>query len=130
MNIDYNYSGIQVKAVFSDNINMLYDMSGTGKSFLFLIIQHYAKENGLACRLFDYKTDNSEQHILTECINADILIFDNADLYISKDLLGKLKTRCKCILISLKDLSKIEFGSVGLYSVLYSGNKMEVNRVE
>ena len=130
MKIDYEYSGIKVNADFKDNVNLLYGMSGSGKTFLFEIIQHYCKEKGIKNALFDFKTENTEDNMVAFCKDAGIVLLDNADLYISKELLARFMKECPCILISLKDYSKIGIKDVGMYSVDYTDKKMEVKRIE
>ena len=130
MKVDYLYEKIKVKADFYDNVNLLYDMSGAGKTFFFEIMKSYCKENNIKYSAFDFVSDNSENKILESTKGDEIIILDNADLYIDKNLLNKLKENCGCILISLKSCYKIEMKDVGMYSVNYVDKKLEVKRDE
>lgn len=127
MNISCMYGSVSVNAAFKNGINLFYDISGSGKTFLFTIVKTYCEENSIRYEAFDYlNTNKSTNSILNSCKGADIVILDNADLYITKPLLAELQKLCPCILISVKDITKIPMRGVSMCSVTYTGNKLEV----
>ena len=53
------------------------------------------------------------------CSNSDVVLLDNADLYITEDLLKEIKCGDKLIVISLKISNKISMKNVREYLVNY-----------
>ena len=53
------------------------------------------------------------------CSNSDVGLLDNADLYITEDLLKEIKCGDKLIVISLKISNKISMKNVREYLVNY-----------
>ena len=59
------------------------------------------------------------EQIVSICSNSDVVLLDNADLYITEDLLKEIKCGDKLIVISLKISNKISMKNVREYLVNY-----------
>ena len=105
MLIQTRYSGTQIKVNIKSGVNILEGYSGTGKTFLMKGIVYYCKSNKISYSYIDYKDiDRGSDIIKASCRNKDIVMLDNADLYISNELLEEIKKTAKIIIISLKQI--------------------------
>lgn len=60
---------------------------------------------------------------------ADIILLDNADLYMTRELFEYLKSSGKQVIISIKHTEKLgSFENCGFYSVRYDGKIMRTVR--
>ena len=96
MNINWVYRGV---ADISLNINLvdmvaiLLDDSGTGKTFMFQMLASYCVINKIPYEKFDYSSENKDLEWFKYTMrNANIVIMDNADLYMTPDLFSYLKS--------------------------------------
>lgn len=75
-----------------------------GKTLLLSAVELYCRNQGISCYLCDYHVqDLSTEQIYVTCSDMQVLLFDNADLYLTPDLLKKLQN-ANYIIISKKDL--------------------------
>jgi ABC-type lipoprotein export system ATPase subunit len=127
MHFEFKSGKIHVDAEFTDNICYLLDNSGTGKTFLFSLLFNYCSLNGVSIASLDYKSSNSSVNEIVEyCNNKSVVIFDNADLYLNRDILERIKA--DLILISVKKISGLIRKNSGRYRVLTSENSISVKR--
>ena len=126
MKIKYNYNGIDVNAELKNKLNIFFDISASGKTFFFRILQLYCKENGLRYASFDYKSENTEEAMIAYSKNTKVVILDNADLYLTQNLLDSLLSCADYVLISIKDLTKINIRNSSFLRVRYTSDKLEV----
>ena len=130
MQIKQIFNGIDVEVEINAGTNVLSGDSGTGKTLLMQALELYCAENNIKCTFLNYRQRNSTiEQIVTLCSTSDVVIMDNADLYANHELLGKLQTMSKFILISLKDLSKIDSRDITEYLVHYSNLQLRVEEV-
>lgn len=106
--INEQYNGITINASFNSKLNILVGDSGTGKTLLLSAIDLYCLNNNISCRLCNYNDANlSPEQIKAICAGADILLLDNADLYMNNSLLKELLTTSQLIILNMKDTSYI-----------------------
>ena len=130
MQIKQIFNGINVEVEINAGTNVLSGDSGTGKTLLMQALELYCAENNIKYTFLNYRQRNSTiEQIVTLCSTSDVVIMDNADLYANQELLGKLQTMCKFILISLKDLSKIDSRDITEYLVHYDNLQLRVEEV-
>lgn len=119
-----NKSPIRVDAKFNDGINVIYCYSGTGKTFLFTKLNdYYANNNMHRVSLINYNFYNkSVDAVIDFCKGSDLILLDNADLYISHDLINRLKSICNCIVVSMKNTLFFDKYEVSELSVEYNNH--------
>ena len=124
MKINYNYSNLLVRAEFKNKLNIIFDDSATGKSYFFRILESYCKENNISCRRYDYiNYSNLQTDINAE---SEVLILDNADLYLTTELLDKLVSKHKLILICAHSLAQLPTSELDYFTVNFTANALEV----
>lgn len=120
LTINMNYSGVQIKANFNNKLNMLSGFSGTGKTFLMGAVELFCRNNKIAYAVCDYRTqDIDSDKIKALCEKADVILLDNADLYLSNDILEWFRKNNKFIIMCMKKNSKIDMCGVTEYLVRY-----------
>ena len=123
------FSGVSFDVNFSDKFNIIKQDSGTGKTFMFGVIDAYCKKNGISCLLCNYSMlefkDNFDEHIE----GKSLVLLDNADLYLDSSLLSELESKDCIVVISIKSLVGLYVEDVGFYSVKYDEDSLTVVRV-
>lgn len=128
MKIDFNYGSIEVKADLKDKICVFFDMSGTGKTFLFTMLKSYFLDTGISFISVDY----TNYKILDSYDFSDdnkVIILDNADLYMNEKLFSNLESSEKLIVMSIKDIGNLSQKNMGFYRVLYKDTMLKVKRL-
>lgn len=131
-----NYSGVlfDVELDESDKFYLFLSPSGTGKTFLFNTLNEHLKNSGIGSVLINGELLNNLQGdsiiIENSCLSedVDVVILDNADLYLTQSFLDLLQQHNKRVLISLKDISRFSFKNFGFYKVMYKGDTLKVRR--
>lgn len=124
LSVNLKYQSTDVEARFSNRWNMLSGYSGTGKTFLMQAVELFCMDNSINCIYCNYRFkgyDNDQ--IEKACKNAEVVLLDNADLYLNNELFLWLKETGKLLIICMKDTSKIDMENVHKYIVNYE-NKM------
>lgn len=124
LNIKWKLPNILVNVEFHDKINLLYDDSGTGKSYMFTLIKTFCDINGKSCIFINYNnspnfSDNKSQiaEWCSMCKHYDIILLDNADIYLTPDILEELSENYNgIILISIKKLDGYCLDCSGVYT--------------
>lgn len=127
MKISTIFNGISIEANFTGKLNVLEGNSGTGKTLLMKAIKLYCLSNNIQYRHLDYnnKNDTVEQ-LVSYCNKAQIITIDNADLFISDELLECLCKTAKLIVISLKQTQLISMDKTHTYIVHYENNHLSL----
>jgi hypothetical protein len=60
------------------------------------------------------------------CLNQKVVIFDNADLYLNRDILDKVNA--ELVLISIKNIGDLQRAESGRYRVETKDNLISVER--
>jgi hypothetical protein len=126
-NFNFKAGNVEVNAQFNDKVCYVLDNSGTCKSYLFVLIFNYCKSNGISASFFDYKNmDFSVSAFEEACLNQKVVIFDNADLYLNRDILDKVNA--ELVLISIKNIGDLQRAESGRYRVETKDNLISVER--
>jgi hypothetical protein len=103
LRINEEISGTFVDLLIEHQVNAFLGGSGEGKSFLFsTLLPYYCYDRGISLHIVDYKVMLEPVDIAAACSAADIVCLDNADLYLTREILEKIKKTAKYILISIK----------------------------
>lgn len=123
--------GIHFDVKFSDKINIIRGDSGTGKTFLFNTIESFCVSNSIPYASIDYKflASNDVDLIYTHCINKDIILLDNADLYLTPELFNKIINLNKTVIISKKSIYGLNASDIHLYSIEYTEFELKTRRL-
>lgn len=114
--IDLIFNGVHMNACFSNSVNFLCGDSGTGKTFLMHGIELYCANNGISCQYVDSRArGKSEDYILSMCLGSDVVMLDNAALYLTPSLYTKLREHSKYLIISIKDRSALDTGGTACH---------------
>ena len=133
MKIDWTYKGVSDIALhvdLSDQVAILFSDSGTGKTFLFQMLASYFVIHGIPYEKFDYSSENKELAWFQQSMKkADVVLLDNADLYMTKALFRDLKSSGKQVVISIKHTERLgSFENCGFYTVDYDGKSLRTVR--
>lgn len=124
------YSGIVFDVDIQDRISLFTGYSGTGKTFAFGAIQEYLVSNNIRTIYFDDRQmDYTTDQLISLCDNKEVIILDNADLYLTQDLLDSIIDSDKILLCSIKRPYQYRFRVFGKYGVEYENNKVAVRRM-
>ena len=95
-----------------------------GKTLLLSAIELYCRNQGIRCYLCDYHAqDLSEEQICAICSGMQVLLLDNADLYLTPELLEKLKCT-NYVIISMKHLFGFDLFSSTSCLVHYNNKQL------
>lgn len=112
----FNISDLSVDIDVPDRLALFYQNSGTGKSFLFSIIPGLYPDmriiviNNLTLSLAEAAVRSA---------NADLVILDNADLYLTNELLDLIRSVDIPIWVSLKQSFAYNLTSFVSYGIEY-----------
>ena len=124
-------NGVDFDVSFTDKVNVFRGSSGTGKTFLFNVISAYCAKNNISHAYIDYKTVLTDDIdlILSHCKGKDIVILDNADLYLTPDLFQSIRDLGCTIILSKKTTFGLNMRDAHLYTVDYNGNTLSTRRL-
>jgi hypothetical protein len=136
MMINKKLHSIQFNIEFDDKDQfwLFQSPSGTGKTFLFRILQSYGENNDINIKLIDsniFKTVGDLQIIENICLedSVRIVILDNADLYLNNDFIEELSKTDKKVIISYKNNENFYIdNNYSFYTITYEGNVLDVRR--
>jgi hypothetical protein len=126
--LKFSVRDLEYRLEFKNRICYIIDESGTGKTFLFSNLRNYCINNNVDFVLVDYNYSNkSEDEIINVCRNcSEIIILDNADLYLTPKIINNLKA--KLVIASLKSSIGLRTDETGNYELVQNGNVISVKR--
>lgn len=131
LSLNANVGGILLDVDFQDQFCYLSNASGTGKSFLFRLLRRYYKERDLTVIHVNYETETSTADILLDyCKHADVVLLDNADLYLTREMVKRLRKLDIQVVICMKNIREVYESDFVLYDVVYNDNVLRVTRCE
>ncbi len=125
-----SFSGVDIDVKFTDKINFIVQDSGTGKSYLFGLLSEYCQSVGISCLLFNYATLPFVGSLRDISVGKDVVILDNADLYMNSDLLSFFESSGCLVIISIKSVAELHSNSAGYYFVDYTNGVISTERVK
>ena len=106
------YSGIVFDIDIQDRISLFTGYSGTGKTFAFGAIQEYFVSNNIRTIYFDDRQmDYTADQLISLCDNKEVILLDNADLYLTQNLLDYLIDSNKIPAVQHKEALSIQIRS-------------------
>jgi hypothetical protein len=130
MDIKITFNKISVSASLNNKLNILTGNSGTGKTLFIYAFKAYCEKNNIRYAFFDYNYyDKSAEQIIDACKESDIILMDNADLYISKDIMKEIKDKSKLIILVLKNTAMIDNTEATEYIAHYANLKLTLEEI-
>jgi hypothetical protein len=115
--VSQKLGGTFVDVFLDQQVNILNGSSGEGKTYLFNLLISYCTVNSISAFFFspavlrgqDMQRGSEQLNnlVLSNCGRADILFLDNADLYLTYELLEELKKTAKIIVVSMKNIINV-----------------------
>ena len=99
--------------------------SGTGKSFMFSVLNDYCRVKNIPVMYVTYKNIDviTMKDFSEHCKKSKFVIFDNGDLYLTQELLESVKSADNIVLFSTKKAFPYLHG-VSLGSVMFTKDKL------
>lgn len=124
---------VKVDVNFENNINIIMDNSGTGKTYLFKILSDYFNVSGKPSISINYKDDinNVNNKLSSKEVRDEncVILYDNADLTLDSEIFYKLKECAATKIIIIKSRRNIHSGDVGFYKVIYNNATISTRKV-
>ena len=125
----YNYRIAHFAEVFLNQLaqqvklNILTGNSGSGKSMLLQALDLYCSRNDLNWVFCNYHQMNyAKEKLIDICSNKDVVLLDNADLYITEDILNRILKTSKMVVMSLHDISAVSTNEAAIIQVIYTND--------
>ena len=123
------YGDVYLNVKLEDRlINIDTSASGTGKTFLFSLLSAYMRVNSLEFGYFNYQSRTIDIINSIKSNNYDYIILDNADLYMSDDLVDLLQSSNMVVIMSLKFPFNFKLKGLVTYNVCYNSNILKCER--
>lgn len=127
LNVSIVYNGVSVDVEFNNKSNMLSGNSGTGKTFLMQAIDLYCINNNIKSLYIDYKFQGLDiEQLKSICMKSDVILLDNADLYVTNELIEWLSKNNKITIVCMKDTSDINMECISSYIVNYMNKHITI----
>ena len=115
MDVKYKYMGVTIDAEFKDHICFLSGDSGSGKSFLLRVFESYLSRKNISYCLFNYSSMVAVSGF--DFDSVDVVMLDNADLYMNRDIYMKAKKSHALVLICMHSYSGFDPSGSGEYVI-------------
>lgn len=115
MIIKYKYIEVTVDVVFKDHICFLSGDSGSGKTFLLRVLESYLSRKNISYCLFNYSSMAAVNGF--DFDSVDVVMLDNADLYMNRDIYMKAKKSHALVLICMHSYSGFDPSGSGEYVI-------------
>lgn len=131
LEVDIKYNGISIKADFNNSLNFLVGNSGTGKTLLMKAVQLYCLNNKIKNIYCDSDCSGlTSSQIIDQCSDKEVVILDNADLYLTREILEEIqKDDDKIIIVCMKNTCNINTYYASEYVVKYKNKELTVREI-
>lgn len=115
MDVKYKYMGVTIDAEFKDHICFLSGDYASGKSFLLRVFESYLSRKNISYCLFNYSSMVAVRGF--DFDSVDVVMLDNADLYMNRDIYMKAKKSHALVLICMHSYSGFDPSGSGEYVI-------------
>lgn len=124
-------NGVMFKVHFKHKINVIKGSSGTGKSFLFSELLQKCNRDNVPAVLIDYRVLTSSNVHLIEamCKGKQVVLLDNADLYLTSELFDKIRSMDNVIVMSKKTTFGLNMKDARQYVIEYNNDTLSVRGI-
>lgn len=128
--VKQKFKGIDVEAEFKNSLSLLSGDSGTGKTLLLKAVRLYCRNNNISCQYCDYNLEGKKSNqIITLCEGCDVVLFDNADLYLTDEIIHYFLNKGSIIIFSMKNTFGISTAGSSRFFVNFKNFKLQVEEV-
>lgn len=126
----YRTNDVFVNCSFGSGVYVFQSESGSGKTFFFQIVASVCNEKGVSCKFFHSSSINlSSDNIIKSANDFDVVIFDNADLYLTQRIVDNIRDD-QIVFISMKYPFKLNIKNRKLIAIRYDGSSIKFSRRE
>ncbi len=129
LEVKADIGGVECNVLFKRKVNILKGDSGTGKSWLFSLLQSYFVANGISYYFVNYLTKSEPEVIITQAKKVQYLLLDNADLYLNSDTIGELLQCDATCIVATRLIKLLDIKKMGFYQVIYKDEALFVSEV-
>ena len=97
----------------------------TGKSYLFKLLNSYYMDDAMLIDSGDLGKTGVSKIVDS---NYKLLMLDNADLYLTEQLLRQYLNHADTVLVAMHDPYELKLNDIGYYSCFYKEKKISVRR--
>ncbi len=129
ISINTSSDGVVIASDLPEGVIILRGDSGTGKTLFMGALAAYCETNAIPYYMCNSQAGRFiDEAIIKSSEGCRVLLLDNADLYLTNDLLKVLRDKAEYIIISKKQLYNIDTDNVYYALVHYEKNylKLEV----
>lgn len=127
MNIQFKYNSINVNISIKEHVGFIVGNSGTGKTFLFELLCKYCDARSIAYYMFNHSSYRALANF--DVNSVDLIVLDNAELYLNEKIYNLLKAGSATVLICCKNYWNYDMCGVGLYEVEYTEHNITTKLV-
>lgn len=129
MIVKYKYMEVTVDVEFKDHICFLNGDSGSGKTFLLRVLESYLSRKNISYCLFNYSSMAAVNGFGFDSV--DVVMLDNADLYMNRDIYMKAKKSHALVLICMHSYCGFDPDGSGEYVIVHEErtNTLRVRRL-
>ena len=130
--IDVQKSGFKVSVELVSKVMILFSDSGVGKTFLFDCLRSYCITHGLKYGIMTYSLISNKgiDELRVFLSNFDVIMLNEADLYMTTELYKLLKELDAISLVELHRLILINDSDVKLVEVSFNENEIELRNLK
>ena len=120
---------IRVDAEFQYKFNVMSDGSATGKSYLLKLLEKsFLIDGNVKCIRIDYRHAKlSEAERISMIKGKDIILMDNIELYITKELIQSISDSSAMAIMAGRNLKGIRFEPIAFYGIKFTSTELRTN---
>ena len=127
MNINIKKNFVHIDVTFEEGVSVLDGITGEGKTFLIKSIYEYCLSVGIDVLYISYENSLETDLIKSACCNKKIILFDNADLYMTDELFRYLKSlNDTIVIVAMKHSFLFDSFDCKSYRVEYNGKDLRI----
>lgn len=107
---------------FTNKVCILHGNSATGKSYLFKLLNSYYMDDAMLIDSGDLGKTGVSKIVDS---NYKLLMLDNADLYLTEQLLRQYLNYADTVLIAMHNPYELKLNDIGYYSCFYKEKKYQ-----
>lgn len=126
----YRTKGVSVNCSFRTNTYVFQEESEEGKKLFFNMAKSTCIKEGVSYRFFKAGSSLLGDNLIIEEMGlADVIIFDNADLYLTQRIVDNIRDD-QIVFISMKYQFKFNIKNRKLIAIRYDGSSIKFSRRE
>ncbi len=126
MKFDFYRDTLHIDVDLKSKVSFFIGNSGEGKTFFFDLVKNYLLLNGVKFTAIDHNNYGDPSKLPIVVSGSEVVILDNADLYLTPELLEKIKAVSNSMLISIKNRYMYSMKDAECYVVNYDGDNLRV----